>query len=137
MKRAVRWAMVGALAAGGLIPALWADDDLAQGKILVADRKLKDPSFEKAVVYLITYDDKGALITASFNEHGLDYQELFNDIQNLIKTYSDDNTDIYVAGQPVVSGWGYYYLARIKIIFTVSIALMLIILYISIGQRSS
>jgi predicted RND superfamily exporter protein len=91
----------------------------------------------EAVAGLITYDDKGALITASFNEHGLDYQALFNDIQNLIKTYSDDNTEIFVAGQPVVSGWGYYYLARIKIIFTISVALMLIILYISIGQRSS
>jgi putative transcriptional regulator len=61
MNTAVRLAMVGALAAGGLVPALWADDDLAQGKILVADRKLKDPSFEKAVVYLITYDDQGAV----------------------------------------------------------------------------
>lgn len=68
MNRAVRLGMVGALrsfivwiAAGGLVPALWADDDLAQGKILVADVKLKDPSFEKAVVYLITYDDQGAV----------------------------------------------------------------------------
>jgi putative transcriptional regulator len=61
MNRAVRLAMVGVLVAGGLVPALRADDDLAQGKILVADRKLKDPSFEKAVVYLITYDNQGAV----------------------------------------------------------------------------
>ena len=31
---------------------------------------------------LITYDDKGAMITASFNEQGLDYKELFDGIQD-------------------------------------------------------
>jgi putative transcriptional regulator len=48
------------LAATSLLPA-WADDELAQGKILVADRKLKDPNFERSVVYLITYDEMGAV----------------------------------------------------------------------------
>ena len=37
----------------------------------------------------------------------------------------------------MVSGWGYYYLPRIRMIFSISIALMLIILYLSLGQRSS
>src|SRR5262249_50082632 len=41
--------------------SLKADDDLAQGKILVADRKLADPHFAHSVVYLITYDDEGAV----------------------------------------------------------------------------
>ena len=89
------------------------------------------------VAGLITYDNKGALVRASFNERGLDYKALFDGIQNIINKYSDDNTVIYVAGQPVVSGWGYYYLPRITVIFLVSIALMLIILYLSLGQRSS
>lgn len=89
------------------------------------------------VAGLITYDNKGALVRASFNERGLDYKALFDGIQSIINKYSDDNTVIYVAGQPVVSGWGYYYLPRITVIFLVSIALMLIILYLSLGQRSS
>jgi putative transcriptional regulator len=38
-----------------------AQDELAQGKILVADKKLKDPNFDQTVVYLITYDDQGAV----------------------------------------------------------------------------
>jgi uncharacterized protein len=103
----------------------------------LAELKRNVYAHREAVAGLITYDDKGALITASFNEHGLDYKQLFDDIQNLIKTYSDDNTEIYVAGQPIVSGWGYYYLTRIKIIFAISVILMLTILYISLGQRSS
>ncbi len=86
---------------------------------------------------LVTYDDKGAMITASFNEHGLDYKALFDGIQSIINRYSDDNTELYAAGEPVISGWGYYYLTHIKIIFLIAIALMLIILYLSIGERSS
>jgi len=86
---------------------------------------------------LITYDNKGALVRASFNEQGLDYKALFDGLQAIITKYSDDNTEIYVAGQPVVSGWGYYYLPRITVIFVVSIVLMLTILYLSLGQRSS
>lgn len=91
----------------------------------------------EVVAGLVTYDNKGALITASFNDRGLDYQLLFDDIQNIIHTYSDANTDIYIAGQPVISGWGYYYLPRIRVIFLASIVLMLVILYLSLGQRSS
>jgi predicted RND superfamily exporter protein len=89
------------------------------------------------VAGLITRDKKGALITASFNEQGLDYKELFDDLQKLVHKYSDNNTGIYLVGQPVISGWGYYYLPRVTAIFFSSIALMLIILYLSLGQRSS
>jgi uncharacterized protein len=89
------------------------------------------------VAGLVTYDNKGALVTASFNEGALDYKDLFNKIQAIVNKYSDQNTDIYVTGQPVISGWGYYYLPRITAIFVTSLALMLIILYLSLGHRSS
>jgi predicted RND superfamily exporter protein len=86
---------------------------------------------------LITYDDKGAMITASFNEHGLDYKALFDGIQAIIAKYQDDNTEIFASGEPIISGWGYNYLTDIKVIFLIAISLMLIILYLSIGERSS
>ncbi|HEX3408695.1 MAG TPA: MMPL family transporter [Candidatus Binataceae bacterium] len=86
---------------------------------------------------LITYDDKGAMITASFNEHGLDYKALFDGIQAIIDKYQDDNTEIFAAGEPIISGWGYNYLTHIKVIFLIAIGLMLVILYLSIGERSS
>jgi len=85
----------------------------------------------------VTYDEKGTLLRASFNEDGLDYKALFDGINGLVHKYSDANTEIFVAGQPVISGWGYYYLPRISAIFVLSVALMLILLYLSLGQRSS
>lgn len=48
------------IAASCAMPAL-AADDLAEGDILVADRQLRDPNFAKSVVYVITYDDQGAV----------------------------------------------------------------------------
>src|SRR5579875_916077 len=89
------------------------------------------------VAGLVTADNKGALITASFNEGALDYRDLFDKIQKIVERYSDQNTEIYVSGQPVISGWGYYYLPRISAIFFTSLSLMIIILYLSLGHRSS
>lgn len=93
--------------------------------------------YREPVAGLVTYDNKGALVTASFNEGALDYKDLFDKIQAIVNKYSDQNTNIYVSGQPVISGWGYYYLPRITAIFFSSIALMLIILYLGLGHRSS
>ena len=91
----------------------------------------------EAVQGLVTYDNKGALVTATFNETDLDYRVLFDDVQQIIAKYQDINTEIFAAGQPMVSGWGYHYLDQIKIIFVIAIVLMLSILYLSLGQRSS
>ena len=86
---------------------------------------------------LLTFDDKGALVLAAFNADRIDYGRLFDDIQAIVHRYSDSNTDIYIAGLPVIVGWGYHYFDDIAIIFLASVVLMLLILYLSLGQRSS
>jgi putative transcriptional regulator len=43
------------------MPLRAADDELASGKILVADRNLRDPHFVGTVIVLINYDDDGAV----------------------------------------------------------------------------
>ena len=91
----------------------------------------------ESITPFVNYDNRGAVVTASFVEDWLDYRKLFDGIQDIVHKYQDDNTEIYVAGLPVVAGWGYYYLPRIMVIFVLSVVLMLTILYISLGQRSS
>ncbi len=58
------------LAAAGIVAAVWstgvvnaraADEELAEGTILVADRKLKDPNFERSLVLVISYDEHGTV----------------------------------------------------------------------------
>ncbi|MGH7932983.1 MAG: efflux RND transporter permease subunit [Candidatus Binataceae bacterium] len=89
------------------------------------------------VAGLVTHDLKGALITAAFSENELDYGLLFKKIQKIIHENEDANTTIYVAGEPMIAGWSYYYLGRITVIFFASIAIMLILLYARLGDRSS
>ncbi|HKV56422.1 MAG TPA: MMPL family transporter [Candidatus Binataceae bacterium] len=91
----------------------------------------------EVIAGLLTDDNRGALVTATFGTDDLNYKTLFDDIQKIVHKYSDANTEIFVAGQPIVSGWGYSYLPRITSIFVASIVLMLIILYLSLGHRSS
>lgn len=64
MTRGYRWlAMAGAVILFWLaVPrAARADEDLDTGVLLVADRKLQDPNFQKAVVLIINYGDQGTL----------------------------------------------------------------------------
>jgi putative transcriptional regulator len=53
-------ALLGVLCGVAALPAQ-AEDDLAPGRLLIADRQLRDPSFGASVVYLITYDDDGTI----------------------------------------------------------------------------
>jgi uncharacterized protein len=84
----------------------------------------------------VTYDLKGALIIAAFNEGGLDYKALFDAVQRLIAEYEDSNTTIYASGAVMFAAWGYHYLPRITLIFLFSVVLMVIVLYLSLGRRS-
>lgn len=85
---------------------------------------------------LITDDNKGALIVASFNEHGIDYREAFNGVQQMRARNEDANTRVYASGDVMAFGWGYHFLPRIQFIFALSIALTLVIVYVSLGTRT-
>jgi predicted RND superfamily exporter protein len=122
---------------GALISTCYMYPKIPETQAQLDDLKHNVAAHHEPVAGLITSDNKGALVRASFNEQGLDYKALFDGVQNIIHKHSDDNTEIVVAGQPIISGWGYYYLPRITAIFVTSVALMLIILYLSLGQRSS
>ncbi len=85
---------------------------------------------------LVTHDLKGALVIASFNERGLNYKRVFDRVQSIIHEHEDQNTRIYASGAVMFAGWGYHYLPRIQTIFVLSIVLMLVILYLSLGRHS-
>ncbi len=69
-------------------------------------------SHREQLRHLISDDNKSTLITASFNEDGLDYRQLFKRIRQIVANNRDPDHDIYIAGEPVVRGYGYYYFPR-------------------------
>jgi uncharacterized protein len=102
----------------------------------IDDLKNNVHSNREQLAAFVTPDDKGALIVASFNEQGLDYKTLFDGVQQIIDKHQDSNTEIYASGAVMFSAWGYHYLPRIQKIFILSTALMLLVLYLSLGRYS-
>jgi uncharacterized protein len=88
------------------------------------------------IAHLVSADYKSALVTASFNERGLDYRQLFKDVQAIIAKYQNANNEIFVAGEPIVRGYGYYYERLIGLLFVAAIVTMIVILYLTLGQRT-
>jgi hypothetical protein len=79
---------------------------------------------------LVSLDDKAALIRANFIEGRLDYRRIFNEInENVVDPFRDDNTEVYVAGEPFLYGWVYEYSGEIKWIFMATTVLLWILLY--------
>jgi uncharacterized protein len=85
----------------------------------------------------VTPDNKGAIFTASFNEDVLDYSSLFQLVQGMVKKYQSDNETIFVAGEPIVRGYGYHYLRLIAVLLLLSVLVIGLVLYFSLHRRAS
>jgi uncharacterized protein len=86
---------------------------------------------------LVSGDNSSAVVTATFSEYQLDYADLFTKIQAIVNRYQDKNHGIYVAGEPLVRGYGYHYLRLIGAILLISVSAMLCLLYLSLRSRST
>ncbi len=86
---------------------------------------------------LVSDDNRSAVVTATFSEYQLNYAELFTKIQGIVRHYQDKDHQIYVAGEPLVRGYGYHYLRLIGFILLISVSAMLFLLYLSLRSRST
>jgi predicted RND superfamily exporter protein len=102
----------------------------------IQDLKRKVLANVSTISQLVNPDLKSARVEAAFNELGLDYRSLFFQVQDIVKKYQDANNDIYVAGEPIVRGYGYYYEPVVNLLFLIAVAVMIFILWATGGQRS-
>ena len=77
---------------------------------------------------LVSPDLKAALIKAQFNEGQLDYAAIFDHLQELRAEEGVEGVSIYATGQPMLWGWVYSYLDQILVIFSTTLAIMLLLL---------
>jgi putative transcriptional regulator len=73
-----------------------ADEDLAEGRILVADRKLKDPHFSQTVVLIVTYDEQGTVGLVLNRPNDVPVSELLSGVKD-----ARDRNDSAFTGGPV------------------------------------
>ncbi len=80
---------------------------------------------------LVSTDFKAALIKATFNEGQLDYERIFQQVQDLLRDEAMPGVKIHVSGQPMMVGWIYTYVGQIfqVFLFTAAILIGLLVLY--------
>ena len=81
-----------------------------------------------ARTFLVSQDQSSTLINATFIESRLDYGEAFQYVQNLVAKNRDADHDVYLAGQPALTGWVYEYESQMIGIFAVTLSLLVIAL---------
>lgn len=93
------------------------------------ERVRKSPASQ---TFLISTDETATLIQATFIERLLDYRTVFDFIQEkLIKAEADGVHEVHAAGQPMLTGWVFYYQHQMIFIFmiTATVLLLALVLY--------
>jgi uncharacterized protein len=95
-------------------------------------KQLREESFNNDIVYgtYVSADGTAALILAGFDEERLDYNTIFTRLKELKdEVEADGKTSLYIAGEPMLKGWIYYHSSELALIFSVTAAVMIILLY--------
>lgn len=90
-------------------------------------RLLKAPNVRN---FMVSEDGTATLVTATFIERLLDYGETFEYLDKLVKDARDDKHAVYMAGQPVLTGWVYFYQIQMLAIFAITAIALLVALII-------
>ncbi len=70
---------------------------------------------------IVSLDDKAALLRANFIEGRLDYRRIFEEVnEKVVEPFADEDTKIYVAGEPRLYGWVYSYASDVFWILVVT-----------------
>ena len=80
--------------------------------------------------FLISEDESATIITATFIEFSLDYGATFEYVQNMVEEERDAKHDVYVAGQPMLTGWVYKYEVQMLTIFSITATALLLSLVV-------
>ena len=106
---------------GDAVPAN--DEELAEFRLRVD----KAPN---ARAFLISEDESATLIKATFIERLVDYGEVFDFVQTIVDRERDADHDVYVAGQPMLTGWVYSHQQAMLGIFAITGGALVISLFI-------
>ncbi len=107
-------------------------DPLKPTRTVAELEQLKKDVIANPTIYglLVSPDMKAALIKAQLNEGDIDYPTTFAVLQEVRKTLAKPGHQIYVTGNPVLTGWVYTYLNQIVEIMAWTLALLATLLIV-------
>jgi predicted RND superfamily exporter protein len=80
-----------------------------------------------AQTFFVSRDETATMILGSFHDY-VDYGEAFEFVQNLVEQARDDEHEVYLSGQPVLTGWVYKLQKQTYKIFAVTVGALVIAL---------
>ncbi|MDA8544545.1 MMPL family transporter [Alphaproteobacteria bacterium] len=86
----------------------------------IDELRLRVNKAPNARAFLISQDGSAALIKATFIERLIDYGEVFDYVQPMIEAARDQNHNVFVAGQPILTGWVYSHQTAMLSIFSIT-----------------
>jgi len=122
---------------GNLVSKTYMYPDVPKTQADIDELRRQINIHRQEIRYLVSDDGRSAAIVASFTEGRLNYHDLFYKVQDIVKKYSDANTNVFAAGEPMIRGYGYYYLPVLVTIFFISDGIMILILYGFFRGRST
>jgi hypothetical protein len=78
----------------------------------------------------VSPDNKSALIFVGFWEE-TDMNKIYGRIDEIIKKYKDNDTEIYVTGFPMLYAWIYHYMPKIFLVFVISGLVLCLLLWLN------
>ena len=106
------------------------DDKPPETAEAIKDFKRRVDKAANVRTFLISADETATIVQATFIEQKLDYGVVFEFIQELAEKERDANHEIYVAGQPILTGWVYFYEGQMLGIFGITAAALLLSLLV-------
>jgi predicted RND superfamily exporter protein len=92
----------------------------------IADFRGRVDKSPNARSFLISGDSSATLINATFIEQRLDYGEAFKFLQDMVEKSRDARHDVYMAGQPALTGWIYQYESQMLWIACITIGALIL-----------
>lgn len=77
---------------------------------------------------LISSKEDAALVQATFIPALIDYSVVFDRVNHIIHALGDTQHVLYAAGQPMLTGWVYYYQSQVRRVFVIGFVAMVLLL---------
>src|SRR5690606_8890271 len=83
------------------------EDSVPDTEEEIADFRRRVEQSPNVRTFYVSGDETATLVTAAFLENLLEYDVVFNQVQALADQYRDEHHELYVVGQPILTGWVY------------------------------
>jgi len=107
-------------------PVMWPEVPEAPEEIAALRKEIfSDPTMRT----IVSGDGTAALVLTEFKPN-ISYEQAFEMLRGLVRDHEDEETTLELVGFPVLMGWIYSYKTQILLVMAVSVALMVLILFL-------